>query len=92
MQHIPKPRKGKENVSPETLRRRRSYIHGTIEQQFGKDGEKYFITETIRRKGKEEREDLLAEMGLGGEMTEQEGLAMLVDLGTTWTMFRKVKK
>ena len=62
------------------------------ENQFGKEDEKYFITETIRRKGKEEREDLLTEMGLGGEMTEQDGLAMLVDLGATWCMFRKVKK
>ena len=78
-----KPRKGKENVSPETLRQRRNCITGIINRQFGLDGEDYLIGEMIRRKGKEERADLLQSMGLRGEMSEEEGLAMMVDLGAT---------
>jgi hypothetical protein len=81
-----------EEVSPETLRKRRDCIRHTIQHNFGENGDDYFIAEIIRLKGKEEREVLLKEMGLGGEMTKQEGLAMLVDLGTTWNMFRKLKK
>ena len=58
MLNVPEPRKETESVSPETLRKRRSFINEMIEDQFGKDGENYFIAETIRRKGKEEREIL----------------------------------
>ena len=43
-------------------------------------------------KGRKEREDILREMGLSGEMTEEDGLVMLVDLGITWNMFRRLKK
>ena len=63
-----------------------------IENQFGVEGQDYVISELIRRKGQEERAELLKQMGLGGEMTEEDGLAMIVDLGTTWNMFRRWKK
>ena len=92
MQHVAKPRKEKENVSHETLRRRRNRVTLVIENQFGVEGQDYVISELIRRKGQEERAELLKQMGLGGEMTEEDGLAMIVDLGTTWNMFRRWKK
>ena len=60
-----------------------------IENEFGEEGQDFYIADSIGRKGKEEREVLLKEMGLGGEMTEEDGLAMLVDLGATWNMMRK---
>ena len=63
-----------------------------IESQFGEDGEDFFVADVIRRKGRKDREKILHEMGLGGEMTEEQGLAMMVDLGTTWSMFRKLKR
>ena len=74
------------------MRKKRSCIAGVIESQFGADGEDYYVAEVIRRKGRKEREKILHEMGLAGEMTEQEGLAMLVDIGSTWNMFRKLKR
>ena len=92
MQHVAKPRKEKYNVSPETLQRRRNCVTLVNENQFGVEGQDYVISELIRRKGQEERAELLKQMGLGGEMTEEDGLAMIVDLGTTWNMFRRWKK
>ena len=72
---------------------RRSRVNNIIETQFGEGGEDYFIAETIRRKGEEERAQLLKEMGLGGgEMTEEDGLALIVDMGLTWNEFRRWKK
>ena len=90
--HIPQPRTESEKVSPETLRRRNSCITQVATTQHGPGGQNYYIAEVIRRKGKKEREVLLCEMGLGGEMTEEEGIAMMVDLGATWNMIRKLRR
>ena len=90
--HVPKNRKGKDEVSPETLRQRRSCASVVLTRQFGSDGEDYYIWEVIRRKDREEREKLLHEMGLGGQMDEQQGLAMMIDLGATWNMMRKLRR
>ena len=79
-------------MSPETLRRRRACVKANITTQLGDDGENYVVLEYVRRQGKEEREKLLREMGLGGEMDEKDGLAMLVDLGMTYNLFRKLRK
>ena len=89
---ISKPRKEKENVSPETLRRRRSCVTDVICTQFGKDGQDHYIAEVIRRKGKDDRAALLVEMGLGGEITVEEEIAMMVDMTAPWNMLRKLRK
>ena len=60
--------------------------------QFGDNGDDYFIAEIIRRKGKEEREQLLHDMGLTGQMTEEQGLAMMVDMSATWNLMRKLRR
>ena len=90
--HIPKPRKGRKNSSPENLRKKRKLVTELAKDQLGEDGPNFYIAEEIRRKGKEEREVLLVEMGLADEMTVEEGLAMLVDMGLTWNLFRKYKR
>ena len=71
---------------------KRSRVNNVIETQFGDDGQDYYIAETIRRKKKEERAKLLHEMGLGGEMTTEDGLALIVDMGITWNQFRRWKQ
>ena len=81
-----------EKVSPETLRRRRSCVRLTILQNFGENGVNIFIADAIRQKGKDERKQLLKDMGLAGEMTTEEGLAMFVDIKTTWTTMRKLRR
>ncbi len=92
-QRVVKPRKlDVKDVSPETLRKRKMAANEFIMQTLGEDGENYMIAENIARKNKEERENLLKEMGLQGEMNEEEGLAMILDLNATWTSFRKLKK
>ena len=90
--HIPKSRKGREKTSPENLRKKRKLVTELAKDQLGEDGPDFYIAEEIRRKGKEEREVLLVEMGLKDEMTVEEGLAMLVDLGMTWNLFRNFKR
>ena len=78
-------------MSPETLRRKRKLVSQMAEDQLGEDGTDFFITEEIRRKGKEAREDLLVEMGLAGEMSTEEGLAMFVDMRLTFNSMRKLR-
>ena len=92
MQRVTNPRKDVEKVSPETIRRRMRYIYTVVHQEFGSGGEDFMIGELIRKKGQEERAELLREMGLTQEMSEEDGLAMLVDLGSTWSAFRKWKR
>ena len=79
-------------MSPETLRGRRSTVKNVIEVEYGPNGEDYAVADIVRRKGKEDRAVLLNEMGLGAEISEEEGMAMFVDLGITWNKFRTLKK
>ena len=90
--HVPKPRKEKEDLSPESKRRKLKCVTNVAENTIGKDGANFYITEEVRRKGKMEREELLVEMGLAGEMSTEEGIAMFVDMGLTWSSMRKFSR
>ena len=41
---------------------------------------------------REEKEKRSHEMGIGGEMDEEDSLALMIDLGATWNMMRKLRR
>ena len=67
-------------------------VYTVVHQEIGPNGENFMMVETMKKKGREERLALLKDMGLSGEMSDEDGLAMLVDLGSTWNTFRKWKR
>ena len=89
MQHVPQAHKPVETTSPKEIRRKRALVKSIIEMQYGEGREGFYIADAIRKNGKEEREQLLKEMGLTCEIATEEGIAMMVDTGATWTLLRK---
>ena len=52
------------------------------------NGQNHYIAEVIRRKEKDDRAALLVKMGEGGGGE----IVMMVDMGVTWNMLRKLRR
>ena len=46
-------------------------------------------TKILKKSTKQEREDILSELGRRAEMDEKDGLAMMADISSTWYTYQK---
>ena len=85
-----KPRKELSEVAPSTSRRRVKQALSYSQCQAGKTTESLNKCQSamLQRISTADRESILHNIGLRGEISKEEGLAMVADLNLTWYTYR----
>ena len=90
IQTLIRPRKELTETAPSTTRKKVKKALDYTKTQSGSTSESLNKCHAIllKRSTKADRESILSEIGLRGEMTDEEGLAMVADLNLTWYTYR----
>ena len=77
-------------VATSTLRKRTIESVNYLKSQSGKSSESLVKAHgaLLQRSSKDERFSILKQIGLSGDVTDEQGLAMKADLNITWYTFR----